>query len=182
MGRGWSRGQFGSRGGKSKGRGKSGKGRGKGMVQSSIQKRKKGGFGRGKGFRIGGGGGRVQDEAEASYGRQPRNDCIVSDGHILLLVQYQPQQDSRTFMEFDSIPAAMDGICLMYEQAVKLHRSSEQSINYKVEELWQFLDELNDIACMVYDREGGDYHPNDRAWIKREVLEHLKGQLPAPQQ
>lgn len=42
-----------------------------------------------------------------------------SSKHTILLVQYQADKATRTFLEFPSVNAAMDGVIKMYEVKLK---------------------------------------------------------------
>ncbi|CAE7258862.1 erh [Symbiodinium microadriaticum] len=71
----------------------------------------------------------------------------------------------------------MDDVCQMYEQVMKMDMGGRQQVKYTVEDLWSFVDRLRDIACLIYDSQGGEYLPHNREWVKNQVLKHLKGQL-----
>ncbi|CAK9023348.1 unnamed protein product [Durusdinium trenchii] len=97
-------------------------------------------------------------------------------GHAILLVQYSDRSNSRTYSEHDTVSRAMDDICQMYEQVIKMDGGRSQA-KYTIEDLWAFVDRLEDIACLVYDTKLGEYRPHNREWIKNQVLKHLKVQL-----
>ncbi|CAK0810172.1 unnamed protein product [Prorocentrum cordatum] len=106
-------------------------------------------------------------------------DDRLPNGHTILLVQFRKVASSRTYLEYDSLSEGMDGLCQLYEQALKMQHADKATAKYSLEELWQFVDDLQDIVCLIHDARGGDYLPHGRAWIKKQVLNHLKGQLPA---
>uniref|UniRef100_A0A7S1QRP8 Enhancer of rudimentary homolog n=1 Tax=Alexandrium catenella TaxID=2925 RepID=A0A7S1QRP8_ALECA len=100
-------------------------------------------------------------------------------GHTILLVQFQQRTSSRTYTEHDAVSGAMDSVCQMFEQALKLDggESGSDTARYTPQDLWAFIDGLQDVGCLVYNTRVGGYRPHDREWIKRQVLEHLKGQV-----
>mmetsp|Transcript_31698 Transcript_31698/g.67399 ORF Transcript_31698/g.67399 Transcript_31698/m.67399 type:complete len:187 (+) Transcript_31698:36-596(+) len=165
---------------------------GGGMVQSTIDKRAsaaRSGY-RGKGLDKASSGGReggkpADDgyrEAQHGGGAAPsqaaRQSGGLPHGHTIVLVQYQQRLSSRTYTEHDDIAGAMDGLCQIYEQAIKMAAGKAVSTaKYTLEELWQFIDGLHDIGCLIYDAESLDYKPHSRSWIKQQVLDHLKGQV-----
>ena len=93
-----------------------------------------------------------------------------------MLVQYSDRTNGKTYSEHDTLSRAMDDICQMYEQVIKMDGGRSQ-VKYTVEDLWAFVDRLEDIACLIYDAKAGEYRPHNREWIKNQVLRHLQGQL-----
>ncbi len=39
----------------------------------------------------------------------------TNKGHTILLIQFTSDDNSRTFLDYDDISKAVDGICQMYE-------------------------------------------------------------------
>ena len=70
--------------------------------------------------------------------------------HTLLLVQYNHSLASRTFLDFTSLAAALDGVCLLYEKELKALNPSMTNITYDISDLYSYLDQLADIALLVY--------------------------------
>ena len=69
--------------------------------------------------------------------------------HTLLLVQYNNSHGSRTFLDFESQSAAMDGICGLYERELKALNPGQKNITYDVADLYTYLDQLTDISCLM---------------------------------
>ena len=69
--------------------------------------------------------------------------------HTLLLVQYNLSASSRTFLDFDSVPAAMDGVCGLYEKELRALNPNQQNITYDIADLYAYVDQLADISCLV---------------------------------
>lgn len=101
----------------------------------------------------------------------------MADGHTITLVQFHGAASSKTYVEHDSISGAMDGVCQMYEQAIKLQLGTNEAAKYTLEELWEFIDSLHDVACMVFNSKTGDYRPHNREWLKKRALQHLTAQV-----
>lgn len=105
----------------------------------------------------------------------------LPNAHTLLLVQYRQGQESRSYGEHETVPGALDSICQMYEQALKLQVSSpEETVKYTLEELIDFVDGLHDIACLVFDSRLQAYVPHNREWIRSKLLKYLQSQLSEP--
>ena len=69
--------------------------------------------------------------------------------HTLLLVQYNHSLASRTFLDFNSLAAALDGVCLLYEKELKALNPSMKNITYDIADLFAYIDQLSDISCLV---------------------------------
>ncbi|EFJ09615.1 hypothetical protein SELMODRAFT_113284 [Selaginella moellendorffii] len=106
---------------------------------------------------------------------------MSSKKKILLLVQQNQNQSSRTYLEFDSIPLCMEGVCAMYEKKLKDLNPELTSICYDIGDLYDFIDGLKDISALVYDPNVHGFLPYDRQWIKHRSFQHLR-KLAAPVQ
>ena len=50
------------------------------------------------------------------------------------------------------------------------------NITYNINDLYNFIDSVPDLSCLVYDANTGTYVPYDKAWMKRKVYHLLKKQ------
>ena len=69
--------------------------------------------------------------------------------HTLLLVQYNRSLSSRTFLDYDSLTAAMDGVCALFEKELKALNPTQANITFDVADVYAYLDQLTDISCLV---------------------------------
>jgi hypothetical protein len=69
--------------------------------------------------------------------------------HTLLLVQFNQSVSSRTFYDFDSLSAAMGGVCVLYEKELKALNPKLTNITYDISDLYGYLDQLCDISLLV---------------------------------
>eukprot|EP00929_Paragymnodinium_shiwhaense_P084590 TRINITY_DN45246_c0_g1_i1.p1 TRINITY_DN45246_c0_g1~~TRINITY_DN45246_c0_g1_i1.p1 ORF type:complete len:166 (+),score=33.14 TRINITY_DN45246_c0_g1_i1:102-599(+) len=158
-----------------KGGARQGGGKGKGLqvdyqVQPAISKWLAS-KARGKGRSAGGG--------DSAAVERRRDDSTNDEGHTILLVQFHAEVSSRTWTEHEDVGAAMDALCQYYEQALKMELQADTA-KYRMDELWEFVDNLEDIVCLVCSSRTGDYGPRDREWIKARVLKHLSAQVGTP--
>ncbi|GER32488.1 enhancer of rudimentary protein [Striga asiatica] len=100
--------------------------------------------------------------------------CMQSNRHTIVLMQASHSRASRTFMDYDSISQAMDGICGLYERKLKELNPSSRNITYDISDLYNFIDGLADLSALVYDHSIQAYLPYDRQWIKQRTLQHLR--------
>jgi len=94
--------------------------------------------------------------------------------HTIVLLQPVPKPSSRTFMDYDAVHLALDGVCELFERRLKDLHPNSRNISYDVQDLFTFIDGLTDISMLV--QEGGVYRPFDRNWIKERCYNHLKRQ------
>ncbi|XP_065861964.1 enhancer of rudimentary homolog [Euphorbia lathyris] len=98
----------------------------------------------------------------------------MANRHTIILMQTSHSRASRTFMDFDSISQAMDGICGVYERKLKELNPAMRNITYDIGDLYNFIDGLADMSALVYDHSIQAYLPYDRQWIKQRTFQHLK--------
>ena len=70
-------------------------------------------------------------------------------GHTILLLQFTPDDNSRTFLDFEDIGRCVDGLCQLYEQKLKIQNDGKTEVSYDVAELFQYLDTLKDLGALV---------------------------------
>mmetsp|Transcript_8958 Transcript_8958/g.7999 ORF Transcript_8958/g.7999 Transcript_8958/m.7999 type:complete len:104 (+) Transcript_8958:28-339(+) len=101
---------------------------------------------------------------------------MATGKHTIVLVQYNNSIQSRTYMDFPGVNAAMDAIVKMYEHKLKELNPQVPRITYEITDLYKYLDELKDVCALVFEPSTNQYDPKDRNWIKTKVFAHLKGQ------
>ncbi|KMT16947.1 hypothetical protein BVRB_2g044170 [Beta vulgaris subsp. vulgaris] len=89
-------------------------------------------------------------------------------------MQTSQNRASRTFMDYESISQAMDGICALYERKLKEINPTLRNISYDIGDLYNFIDGLADLSGLVYEHSIQAYLPYDREWIKQKALQRLK--------
>ncbi|XP_020269772.1 enhancer of rudimentary homolog [Asparagus officinalis] len=98
----------------------------------------------------------------------------MANRHTIILMQTSHNRATRTFMDYDSITQAMDGICALYERKIKDINPTVRNITYDIADLYNFIDGLADLSALVFDHSIHAYIPNDRQWIKQRMFQHLK--------
>ncbi|XP_043703566.1 enhancer of rudimentary homolog isoform X3 [Telopea speciosissima] len=98
----------------------------------------------------------------------------MANRHTIILMQTSPNRATRTFMDYESISQAMDGICALYERKLKELNPAIRNITYDIADLYNFIDGLADLSALVYDHSIQAYLPYDRQWIKQRTFHHLK--------
>jgi len=94
--------------------------------------------------------------------------------HTIVLIQPTRNVASRTFMDYESVEAAMDGLCGQFEQRLKSQNPHRGQITYDIADLYAYIDSLSDLSCLVL--ENTMYAPCNKAWVKEHILLHLKRQ------
>eukprot|EP00002_Diphylleia_rotans_P023814 TRINITY_DN468_c0_g1_i1.p2 TRINITY_DN468_c0_g1~~TRINITY_DN468_c0_g1_i1.p2 ORF type:complete len:102 (-),score=27.18 TRINITY_DN468_c0_g1_i1:232-537(-) len=96
--------------------------------------------------------------------------------HTIVLVQYTPDLRSRTFMDYEAVNQAVEGICGMYEQVLRQQHPNRADFTYDLTSLYAYIDKLTDMSCMVYEPSVNAYIPYNKEWIKKRIYDHLKKQ------
>ncbi|KAI9192701.1 hypothetical protein LWI28_026771 [Acer negundo] len=98
----------------------------------------------------------------------------MANRHTIILMQTSQNRATRTFMDYESVSQAMDGICRLYERKLKDLNPANRDITYDVADLYNFIDGLADMSALVYDHSIQGYLPYDRQWLKQRIFQHLK--------
>ncbi|RCN30346.1 enhancer of rudimentary, partial [Ancylostoma caninum] len=69
--------------------------------------------------------------------------------HTILLIQPTVRADSRTWSDYESTTDCLEGICKIYEEFLKKQNPSMASITYDVSHLYEFIDKLSDLSCLI---------------------------------
>lgn len=103
-------------------------------------------------------------------------ESAADNQHTILLVQFNERDESRTWEDYTSRTDCLDGICGLFERRLKKDNPHTRKLTYDIKDLFDYVDRLRDISCLIYDKNHRIYEPKGRDWVKRAVFEHLKGQ------
>ncbi|XP_017982036.1 PREDICTED: enhancer of rudimentary homolog isoform X2 [Theobroma cacao] len=81
----------------------------------------------------------------------------MANRHTIVLMQTSQNRATRTFMDYDSISQAMDGICGLYERKLKELNPAIRNITYDIGDLYNFIDGLADMSALVRQSRTEDY-------------------------
>jgi len=96
--------------------------------------------------------------------------------HTILLSQYNETNSSKHWEDYDSEELAMDGVCQMFERQLKKDNPHKKQITYDIQNLFDYIDKLPDLSCLVFSPKYNVYEPKGKQWIKDQVFKHLKKQ------
>ncbi|WKX89854.1 hypothetical protein Q1695_009029 [Nippostrongylus brasiliensis] len=96
--------------------------------------------------------------------------------HTILLIQPTVRPDSRTWSDYESTTDCLEGICKIYEEFLKKQNPSLASITYDVSHLYEFIDKLSDLSCLILNTETCQYVPHNKDWIKEKIFVMLRTQ------
>lgn len=100
----------------------------------------------------------------------------MEKAHTIILVQKTASKASRTFLDYETVSGAVDGICNMFERDLKERFAHQRELTYDVQQLFQWMDHLHDLSALVFDDKQTAYLPFTKAWVKEKVLKQLKRQ------
>ncbi|KAH6925169.1 hypothetical protein HPB50_001410 [Hyalomma asiaticum] len=102
--------------------------------------------------------------------------------HTILLVQ-PGKPETRTYTDYESVNECMEGVCHIYEEHLKRQNPNTPSITYDISQLFDFVDQLVDLSCLVYQKstntyctvqqsmdQGEDLHPVAETGIEEPVV------------
>nr|XP_012416863.1 PREDICTED: enhancer of rudimentary homolog [Odobenus rosmarus divergens] len=72
--------------------------------------------------------------------------------------------------------AMIQCVCKMYEEHLKRMNPNSPSITYDISQLFDFIDDLADLSCLVYRADTQTYQPYNKDWIKEKIYVLLRRQ------
>ncbi|KAI4875587.1 hypothetical protein NFI96_025460 [Prochilodus magdalenae] len=107
-----------------------------------------------------------------------RAGCMdyIHRSHTILLVQPTKRPEGRTYADYESVNECMEGVCKMYEEHLKRMNPNSPSITYDISQLFDFVDDLADLSCLVYRADTQTYQPYNKDWIKEKIYVLLRRQ------
>uniref|UniRef100_A0AAQ4PCN0 Enhancer of rudimentary homolog n=1 Tax=Gasterosteus aculeatus aculeatus TaxID=481459 RepID=A0AAQ4PCN0_GASAC len=84
--------------------------------------------------------------------------------------------EGRTYADYESVNECMEGVCKMYEEHLKRMNPNSPSITYDISQLFDFIDDLADLSCLVYRTDTQTYQPYNKDWIKEKIYVLLRRQ------
>lgn len=99
-----------------------------------------------------------------------------SGRHTIILIQYTAAYETRSYLEFPTVPAAMDALVKMYEHKLKELNPATAHITYDISDLYNFLESLKELVGLVLNNATNSYEPKDKTWIKEQIMAVLRGQ------
>ncbi|KAH8740308.1 hypothetical protein FG386_001583 [Cryptosporidium ryanae] len=97
--------------------------------------------------------------------------------HTLLLIQYSNDISTRSYMDYDSVTQAVDGLCQIYEQSIKCAFSNLKEVTYSVDDLIKYVNSLYDICMLTRDGSNKRYIPHDRKWIVDQIFLKMRRKI-----
>ncbi|XP_022176203.1 enhancer of rudimentary homolog [Rhopalosiphum maidis] len=96
--------------------------------------------------------------------------------HTILLIQPGSKPETRTYSDYESVNDCMEGVCKIYEEHLKKLNPKSVSITYDITQLFEFVDHLADLSCLVYQKSTMTYAPYNKDWIKEKIYVLLRCQ------
>ncbi|KHN84302.1 Enhancer of rudimentary -like protein [Toxocara canis] len=96
--------------------------------------------------------------------------------HTILLIQPTVRHDSRSWTDFESVTECIEGVCTIFEENLKKLNPDSASITYDVQNLFDFIDRLADLSCLVWQSDLEAYTAHNKEWIKEQIYSLLRKQ------
>lgn len=97
--------------------------------------------------------------------------------HTILLVQTSKSENTKKWSDFEETSSALAAICQLFEEKLRREHPNMKEITYDGSDLLKFVDELTDLAILIYLPQDKHYVPYGKTWIKEQLINHLKRQL-----
>lgn len=94
--------------------------------------------------------------------------------HTILLIQPSSSAESRTYSDYESVNDCLEGVCRIYEDHLKRRNPSVPQITYDISQLFDFIDQLRDLSCLVYQKSTNTYAPYSKSWLKEKIYVLLR--------
>ncbi|XP_022208290.1 enhancer of rudimentary homolog [Drosophila obscura] len=91
----------------------------------------------------------------------------------ILLIQLDGREKSRSYAYFQSVDDCVERVCKIYEEHLKRCTPIARVITYDIIQLFDFIDVLKDLTCLVYQEDAKAYTPCNKEWIKSQISEKL---------
>ena len=89
-------------------------------------------------------------------------------------MQLSTDDATRTYLDYEGMQQAVDGICNMFEQKLKLQNPDSEALQYDVSQIFEFLDKMRDLGVLIYNVNINAYEPKGKAWLKEHIYRGLK--------
>ncbi|CAG9862181.1 unnamed protein product [Phyllotreta striolata] len=100
--------------------------------------------------------------------------------HTILLVQPGSNPETRTYTDYESFNECLEGVCKIYEKHLKRRNPNTPTISYDLSQLFDFIDQLADLSCLVYQKSVNAYAPYNKDWIKEKIYILMRQAAGAP--
>eukprot|EP00919_Chromeraceae_sp_WS-2016_P000392 GHVR01001012.1.p1 GENE.GHVR01001012.1~~GHVR01001012.1.p1 ORF type:complete len:108 (+),score=11.92 GHVR01001012.1:17-340(+) len=101
---------------------------------------------------------------------------LTRKNHTIVLVQFGNTVQSRSYLDYESLGEAFDGICQLYEQGLKGVNPQIRNVTYDLNQLFEYLDNMYDLSLLEYHPQLNAYLPHGKDWIKKQLFNHIKAQ------
>ncbi|XP_033114958.1 enhancer of rudimentary homolog [Anneissia japonica] len=96
--------------------------------------------------------------------------------HTILLIQPGKRAETRTYSDYETLDECMEGVCKIFEEHLKKMNPTSPSITYDISQLFDFIDQLSDLCCLVFQPNMNTYAPYNKDWIKEAIYVMLRKQ------
>ena len=92
-------------------------------------------------------------------------------------MQHTADSESRRYQEFQSLDSCLDHVLKVFEDKLRIRLQEKDNFTYDLSDLYEYIDELPHIVCLIYSEEFRNYTPHDKSWVKSKLYTHLTTQL-----
>jgi len=89
-----------------------------------------------------------------------------------MLIQFSSNEETRTYTDCRTPGDAMETLVRIYENF--LFNKDASHIEYTLEDLLKFVDQLFDLSALTYNSKACGYTAHGKAWFKGKLHAHLR--------
>lgn len=97
--------------------------------------------------------------------------------NFILLVHHTPDKDSKKYYEFPIFEMCLDCILKIFEDDKRSKLGNKNDFAYDLKDLFDFLDSLTNIKCLLSSGKSNKYTQYDINWIKSKLYLYLSKQV-----
>lgn len=97
-----------------------------------------------------------------------------SGRHSLLLMQTTAAKASRTWSDYQTTPALLEGVVAIFEQALKKLNPGAVKLTYTVADLQTYVDSLYDCSVLLADAKTKQYEPKGKDFLKQQLMQKFR--------
>ena len=99
---------------------------------------------------------------------------VVQNGHTIVLLQAEPDKNSRTFYDFQTLAGSMAGIAQIFENQLRALNPHARELKYNLSDMYEYIDRLPDISLLVFDSRSKKYEPCGKEAIKKHMMGYIQ--------
>merc|ERR1719240_2616002 len=91
--------------------------------------------------------------------------------HSVLLMQSAPAVATRTWSDYPTMPALLEGVVAIFERELRKLNPGSAKLTYTVADLQTYVDSLYDCSVLLADAKTKQYDPKGKDFLKQQLMQ-----------